>query len=1171
MAEFSKMRLLRIVVCLFGLGLSVNLIFGQEEFRIPEELTVILNKEIRKIGIEESEVKISSSHYSEHNDVYYIYLNQVYQDMGVWGAQANLTVREDIIVSHLNKLVLDISSKIKTNKSVMAPQEIISRVAIHLHLPLDKSKGDISVLNDGSYEISNLPYARGEVRVKPVWSEWEGFYSKSWEVRMKSNMGPEDYVIILNGSTGEVSEVINRTISCQFDEKHSHASKDESTERLEESKTEKTTNLNIGDGQYRVFEAPIESPNHGSRTLIDSPAEEQASPFGWHDINGIQGAEYTITRGNNVHVYHDQSADNESEDDEPDGGEKLVFDFPFNPSGTVQDNVDADATNLFYWNNLLHDWSYRFGFNESSGNFQANNYGNGGRAQDFVRAETLDGEDTGNANFSAPEDGGNGRMQMYRWIVGGEFEITSPSGIAASYSSTVSNFGPAFKPQINGTIAIALDGIEETGDVCEPITNASSLAGKVALVDRGICDFSAKVFSVQQAGAIACIVCNNLDDAPLVSMGAGENANAVQIPAIFLSKEDCQLIKDEISDNQEVAVEIQKTREVSSALDNGIVAHEYGHGISLRLVGGLNTTNCLTNDEQMGEGWSDFFALVMTRNPEDTATKPRGVGTYALGEGVDGRGIRRYQYSTDMNINPQTHSHIRATSTDHPVGEVWMAPLWDMYWLFVDAYGYDDTWEDRSSGNFRAVQNVIDGMKIQPCNASLIEARDAILTADALNYLGEGTCLIWQAFSRRGLGYDAEGGNGNWRYDNIDGFALPPTCRSLPFITRSVTPIIEAGDEIEVTIEFQSDGAVPDDIIISDFVPLLADPGMRFGEMKTNGVTADVDGTTINFSLSGAPSQISSFTYTLRTQGLTSPDFEFYEDFEGETIIDFSNTNQEVEDWRISSTIAAEGQYSLRVAGNLKEGVAYATLNQPVRLNQENSLLRFDHRYDTQLGFDGGQVEISNNNGSSWIQIPESSIVVKPYKDQLSFDFRYTRTEGAFTGIDTTWNTSIVDLSEYGSQDILLRFAYVQQDFLEIEPYEGWSIDNVEVFDRKEIIGSACLKIDGQSDVCDVTSTFVSSAARTTPTIEILNDVRPMVLTPNPAGERIWASFASEKAEDAYLRLLTIDGKVLHSERIQILEGQNQLKKDLNNLSSGTYILEIRSKTGILNQKFIKQ
>ena len=41
----------------------------------------------------------------------------------------------------------------------------------------------------------------------------------------------------------------------------------------------------------------------------------------------------------------------------------------------------AAVTNLFYWNNIIHDVQYQYGFDEAAGNFQVNNYGRGGARQ----------------------------------------------------------------------------------------------------------------------------------------------------------------------------------------------------------------------------------------------------------------------------------------------------------------------------------------------------------------------------------------------------------------------------------------------------------------------------------------------------------------------------------------------------------------------------------------------------------------------------------------------------------------------------------------------------------------------------------------------------------------------------------------------------------------------
>ena len=75
--------------------------------------------------------------------------------------------------------------------------------------------------------------------------------------------------------------------------------------------------------------------------------------------------------------------------------------------------------------------------------------------------------------------------------------------------------------------------------------------------------------------------------------------------------------------------------------DNVVVAHEYGHGISIRLTGGASNSGCLNNQEQMGEGWSDWFGLMLTMKEGDQGTDARGIGTYLFGQGAGGAGRAR--------------------------------------------------------------------------------------------------------------------------------------------------------------------------------------------------------------------------------------------------------------------------------------------------------------------------------------------------------------------------------------------------------------------------------------------------------------------------------------------------------------------------------------------------
>ena len=168
----------------------------------------------------------------------------------------------------------------------------------------------------------------------------------------------------------------------------------------------------IGSSTPRTTYRPADGVEHRRPALAINPADPSASPYGWHDTNGVAGAEFTDTRGNNVLAQEDVNDDNVG-GFRPDGGAALVFDFPLDRHQSPATYQSAAITNLFYWNNLLHDVHYQYGFTEAAGNFQTNNYGRGGLGNDAVQADAQDGSGTNNANFATPPDGSAPRMQMY--------------------------------------------------------------------------------------------------------------------------------------------------------------------------------------------------------------------------------------------------------------------------------------------------------------------------------------------------------------------------------------------------------------------------------------------------------------------------------------------------------------------------------------------------------------------------------------------------------------------------------------------------------------------------------------------------------------------------------------------------------------------------------------
>lgn len=556
---------------------------------------------------------------------------------------------------------------------------------------------------------------------------------------------------------------------------------------------------------YRVFELPVESPNHGERTLISQPADALASPFGWHDTNGLDGAEYTITRGNNVYAYEDQNDTNQP-GASPDGGPGLLFDYSYDNSQLPENYADAATTNLFYLNNRIHDILFNYGFDEAAGNFQETNYSNLGIGNDPVRAESQDGESFNNANMATPPDGFSPRMQMYLWQAGQSqdiFTVNAPGNLAGSYnSSPFAAFGPSVVEDITEDIALFIDQ-DGTSAGCSAAANAPQILGKIAILSRGDCTFVEKVLEAQYAGAVACIIVNNTGG--IINMGGA--SNEITIPTLMITQSAGEAIITALQNGTVVNATISGIDGdsfIDGSFDNGVVIHEYVHGLSNRLTGGSSNSNCLQNDEQMGEGWSDWYAIMLTLNMNAANPVYRPMGTFAASQDVTGNGIRPVPYDTSFAVNNYTYAHLanNEISIPHGVGFIWSTMLWDLTWAFINQYGYDADIVNGGGGNNIAMQLITDGLKLQTCSPGFIDGRDAILMADELTNDGANKCLIWKAFAKRGLGYSANQGSSESTTDGTAAFDLPPACllvTSSPTAAFSVSNTVTCNGVVEFT------------------------------------------------------------------------------------------------------------------------------------------------------------------------------------------------------------------------------------------------------------------------------------------------------------------------------------------------------------------------------------
>ena len=1127
--------------------------------------------------------RVSSFYRSKHNGLSHIYLKQQHQGIDVFNGLINVNILPDGKVLNMgNRFVSDLANTANTSSPSIKPEQAISEVIKTL---VKKTPGDIVLLEQKDrqhFTFKSEDLANGEITAKLVFEVVSPQKVRlAWNVVLEEKDGQNWWNARVDAQTGTLLNHHNQVIHCDFgrpnsscqDLTHKHSKKVEKNKRQEVPalpyKEENTFSANT----YNVYPIGIESPNHGDRQLVSSPSNDLASPFGWHDTDGVPGPEYTITRGNNTHAYHDIFNLNASNNDEPDGGASLDFDFPLDLSlDRPYTQIDPIVVNLFFWNNLMHDVWYQYGFDEVAGNFQLNNYGNGGFEGDPMRAEALDGSGTNNANFSAGGlDGNAGRIQMYVWtddnlpqidIDPDSLTVLAPNDVIGRYEMRKGSFGGDLpSPPIMAEVVLADDGVDVTSDICEEIVNGAELVGKIAMIDRGDCQFGSKTLRAQNAGAIAVIICNN--EPGVQGMTGGLDGGSVTIPLVMVSLEDCNKIKVGLPlsveygrEDVDLEIPLPGPSGVTGDLDNVIIAHEYGHGISIRLTGGPNDNECLNNPERAGEGWSDWFGLVMTSTASNFADEPRGVGSYALGEPIDGDGIRTYRYTRDMDINPHVYSDIVNAAIPHGVGSVWCAMIWDLYWNLVDEYDYDEDLYNGTGGNNVAMQLVMDGLKLQPCSPSFVDARDAIIAADEANYNGENFCLIWKTFARRGLGVNASAG-GN------EDFETPAICNQVLEVKKTANVSeVDAGGVVTYTLEItNNESAGISSVSVEDQIPA----GTSYVENSascpasfSNGVlTFDLNsmdaGATISCSyqlkVADAP-----FSYALLDDGV--------EDGVDNWVVE---AGQGIDVWE-TSNLSYEGNLAWFAVNTSGISDQLLTMKEAYVLDSPNPMLSFWHRFDTSPGIDGGVIEISTDGGSSWEDLGDK-ITQNGYSGTLTLTTgNPLQGRRAFYGTSGEYIQTLVNLSAYVGETVQIRFRFGTDS---VGAADGWYVDNVELLGNVYTITNvACLNSSssGDGDCAEATTRINGELNVSNRDLDFSFDLN---IYPNPSKGKVFIEMKNPDRAAALVEVLSVDGRLFYAQKLDTSFGVHEL--DLTDLTEGIYMIKIQTDKSQVVRKLVIQ
>ncbi len=1049
-----------------------------------------------------AQLRVKSYYVSKHNGVAHLVLQQQYKGIDVHQGLLEAHIHEGEIVAWHDHLAPQLEKRIQNAASGQpslsakaALESAIDQLRREHHdaiAPFQAGKiTTISKSNTAERKsVFDAPHlSSSKIPVELVYqAAADRSLQLAWDLHLSTTDGAHWYTLRVDVESGELMELGDWAVHCSFgDAAHDHSQCGGSHAHKNSSKNSAAADWFSASAKevlfpmvgtsaaappgiytYNVFPFPLESPEDGEQQIITEPwlVAGDAGTLGWHE-NGSNIFNYL--RGNNVWTVEDQ--DNNNTGGYSSSGFVLQYDFPFDPTKEPEDNLDAGLTNLFYSCNVLHDIFYQYGFDEAAGNFQDNNLGRGGAGDDYLYADALDGSGINNATFATPADGESPRMQMFKWLSGSfvsnQVTITAPASMAGdTYLASGANFGAAIPDDpdaITGVLALVDDGTELPTQACDTLVNPSEIAGKIAVVDRGECLFVDKALYAQNAGAIAVMVCNNVSGNPFNMGGSNE---LVTIPAFMLSQSDCEIIKTEIGNDMSISVSVSDIGDPDrdSGMDNTIVAHEFGHGISSRLTGGPDNASCLFNEEQMGEGWSDYFGLILTMDESDLGTDARGIGVYSDFDET-GAGIRPTAYSTDMAVNGSTYDDLCNSDivVPHGVGYIWSTMLWEMTWGLIDEYGFDSDLYYGTGGNNLALQLVMDGLTLQPCSPGFADGRDAILLADEINNGGKNSCIIWEAFAKRGMGFSADQGSSNSRCDGTAAFDMPPICQEILYMEETLEQN-EIAISDTLSIDLWSTNRTGSTLANARFEAQLSSP-MNYvdassacaetataSDVSLGGVSfPSIDTMTCAYELGFEPNIYSSLWYQDGMEDGVS-------DWTVETFLGPAGAG-----WYVNTDkthTGANAWFAPNVEGSSDQYIITKEIG-PVSSDLE---LHFWHYYNTEPTWDGGVVEISLDGGTIWADAGPL-MTAHPYNSTIQVNPASPISgKAAFSGDSKGFVKSVVGLAPYAGQNIRIRFRLGTDEFVSAE---GWYIDDVRFVEPVTTNTDVCVTSDAGVDYCD--------------------------------------------------------------------------------------------------------
>jgi hypothetical protein len=139
--------------------------------------------------------------------------------------------------------------------------------------------------------------------------------------------------------------------------------------------------------------------------------------------------------------------------------------------------------------------------------------------------------------------------------------------------------------------------------------------------------------------------------------------------------------------------------------------------------------------------------------------------------------------------------------------------------------------------------------------------------------------------------------------------------------------------------------------------------------------------------------------------------------------------------WGSSSTTTAHSgtkMWGSSLNANYSADTNITLYSDPILLSSHTQL-KFWHKYNTELNYDGGNVSIAVNHGTTFTLLtPEGGY---PCHTLAALQ------QPSYSGVQSDWTQAVFDLSAYAGQEVVIRWHFCSDSMINAS---GWFLDDVE-------------------------------------------------------------------------------------------------------------------------------